>query len=133
MDQRLNDAKRELGQAQEALERFLVEAMVLAANREYSTTPERTPVTRRTLPKTQRILLMELDVHQLLQEVDKVVKESSEGQYRAMLESLMRKAKELRDAMQNAGGTQYTDLQNMQALVADAKAGLVAKMDAQAQ
>ncbi len=77
VDQRLNEVKQELSQAQEALERFLAEAMVLATNREYSTMPERTPVTRRTLSKTQRILFMERDVHQLLQEVDKVVKESS--------------------------------------------------------
>ena len=76
---------------------------------------------------------MERDVHQLLQEVDKVIKESSEGQYRALLDALMRKAKELRDAMLNAGGTQYTDMQNMQVLIADAKAGLVDKMAAQAQ
>ncbi len=122
-----------MSHAQEALERFLAEAMVLAAKREHSTMPERSPVTHRMPRKTQRILVMEWDVHQLLQEVDKVVKEGTEGQYRAMLDSLMRNSKELQDAMQNAGGAQYTDMQNMQGLVADAKAGLMAKMAAQSQ
>ncbi len=68
--------------------------------------PDHTPVTRRTPRKTQRILIMERGVKQLLQEVDKVVKEGREAQYQPMLEALMRKAKELRDAMRNAGGFQ---------------------------
>ncbi len=126
VDQRLTEAKRELGQAQGALERFLAEAMLLASNREFSTTPERTPQTRRTPRKTQRILVMERDVNQLLQDVDKVVKGNAEGQYRAMFDALMRKAKELRDAMRNASGSQYTDMQNMQTLVVEAKNGLMA-------
>ena len=69
VDQHLTEAKQELGQAQGALEQFLAEAMALTSNREPSTTPERTPLTQRTPRKTQRILVMERDVNQLLQDV----------------------------------------------------------------
>ena len=87
VDQRISEAKRELGQAQSALERFLAEAMALASNRESSRTPEKTPLTRRTPRKTQRILVMERDTNQLLQEVERVVKSNAEGQYQTMFDA----------------------------------------------
>ena len=50
------------------LEQFLTEAMVLASSRETGTNLERTPLTQRTPRKTQRILVMEREVNQLLQD-----------------------------------------------------------------
>ena len=76
---------------------------------------------------------MERDTNQLLQEVERVVKGNVEGQYQTMFDAVMRKIKELRDAMRSAGGSQYADMQNMYALVAEAKSKLMAKMSAQAQ
>ncbi len=98
--------------------------MVLASSRETGSTLERTPLTRRTPRKSQRILVMERDVNQLLQDAERVIKGNLEGQYRPMFDALMRKTKELRDAMRSAGGSQYVDMQNMQALVVEAKNGV---------
>ena len=55
------------------------------------------------------------------------------GRYRKMLDLLVRKSKELHDALRNAGGAQYAELQAMQALVLGARAGIAAKMSVQAQ
>ncbi len=81
VDRHIAEAKKELNLAQGVLERFLTEAMVLASSRETGSNLERTPLTRRMPRKTQRILVMEREVNQLLQDVDKVVKGNLEGQY----------------------------------------------------
>ncbi len=76
---------------------------------------------------------MEQDVYQLLQEADRVTREAALDKHQKMLDLLMRKSKELRDAMRNAGGAQYMEMENMQALVLEARAGIAAKMNAQTQ
>ena len=65
---------------------------------------------------------MEKDVNQLLQEGEKVTREAMPGRYQKMLDSLVRKSKKLCDALQNAGGAQYAELQALQALVLNARA-----------
>ncbi len=62
---------------------------MLATSRGHSVTPERTPVSRKTPHKSQRILVMEKDVYQLLQEADRSTREVAPEKYQKMFDSLM--------------------------------------------
>ena len=63
--------------------------MALAKTRGPSVTPERTPTTHKMPQKSQRILIMERDVNQLVQDARKVIHESMTAQYQTVLDLLV--------------------------------------------
>ena len=89
----------------------------MALARGPSITPERTPTTHKMPQKSQRILIMEKDVNQLVQEAQKVMQESAITQYQVLLYLLVRKSRELRDALRKAEGLKYAELQILEAPV----------------
>ncbi len=67
---------------------------------------------------------MERDGNQLMQDAQKVVHKSARTQYQTMLDLLVQKSRELRDALRNAGGLQYSELQKLEAQVAEVMVNL---------
>ena len=72
-------AKGELAKAQTALDQFLKEAAALARSLRPSVKPERTLTTHKTPRKSQRLLVMERDVGQLVQDAQRDVRVSRES------------------------------------------------------